>query len=336
MELTGGIRPPVRRRAANRLTVSEREELFAGLAAGESLRSIARRLGRAPSTISREVQANGGRRGYRPSRADGRACRPQACKLGVNERLRALVEEKLADDWSPQQITGWLVAELPDDPELRVSHETIYLTLFVQSRGALRRELTAHLRTGRVIRRVRHSTVHGHGRGQIVDAVKFPERPAEVTDRAVPGHWEGDLLVGDRRSQIDTLIERQTRFLMLVHLPNGKTTEAVVDALARHVQTLPEQLRRSLTWDRGLELADHKRFTVATGVQVYFCDPKSPWQRGSNENTNGLPRQYFPKRASMAQYSQDDLDTIAAKLNGRPRQTLGFLTPSQKLAEVLR
>ena len=340
MELTGGVRPPVRQRAVNRLSVEEREEIFHGLATGESLRSIARRLGRSPSTISREVQVNGGRRRYRPSRADAdawrRACRPKPCKLAVNARLRTLVEEKLADDWSPQQIAGWLVAEFPDDPELRVSHETIYLTLFVQARGALRRELTAHLRTGRLIRRSRHSTAHGHGRGQIVNAVAISERPAEAADRAVPGHWEGDLLIGTRNSQIATLVERQTRFVMLVQLPDGKTTEAVVDALARHIQTLPDQLRRSLTWDRGLEMADHKRFTVATGVQVYFCDPKSPWQRGSNENTNGLLRQYFPKRASMAHFSQDDLDAIAAKLNRRPRQTLGFLTPSQKLVEVLR
>jgi IS30 family transposase len=340
MELTGGVRPPVRRRAANQLTVEQREEIFRGLASGEALRSIARRLGRSPSTISREVNRNGGRRRYRPTRADAdawrRACRPKPCKLAMNGRLRALVEEKLAEDWSPQQIAGWLVAEFPDDPELRVSHETIYLTLFVQSRGALRRDLAAHLRTGRAMRRARRSSVHGHGRGQIVDAVTISERPAETEDRAVPGHWEGDLLIGTRNTQIATLVERQTRFVMLVALPEGKTTRAVVDALARHIQTLPEQLRRSLTWDRGLEMADHKRFTIDTGVQVYFCDPKSPWQRGSNENTNGLLRQYFPKRSSMAKFTQDDLDEIAAKLNRRPRQTLGFLTPSQKLDEVLR
>jgi IS30 family transposase len=284
------------------------------LATDESLRSIARRLGRAPSTISREVAINGGRRRYRPSRAEAdawrRACRPKPCKLALNTRLFTVVEEKRAEDWSPRQIAGWLVAEFPDDPELRVSHETIYLTLFVQSRGALRRELAAHLRTGRVIRRSRHATAHGHGRGQIVGAVAT-ERPVEAADRAVPGHWEGDLLIGTRNTQIATLVERLTRFVMLVQLPNGKTTESVVDALARHIQTLPDQLRRSLTWDRGLEMADHKRFTVATGVQVYFCDPKSPWQRGSNENTNGLLRQYFPKRASMADFSQDDLDAIA-------------------------
>ena len=269
------------------------------MAAGESVRAVAGRLGRSPSTVSRELVRNGGRRRYRAAAADqaawARARRPKRCKLATNARLREAVAVKLGEDGSPQQIAGWLVRTFPDEPEMWVSHETIYLTLFVQSRGALKAELATHLGTRRMKRRSRAHTSRGHGRGQIVDAVAISQRPAEVEDRAVPGHWEGDLLIGSGRSQIATLVERSTRFVMLVRLPEGRSTEHVVDALARHVQTLPVQLRRSLTWDRGLELADHKRFTVDTGVQVYICDPKSPWQRGSNENTNGLLRQYFPK-----------------------------------------
>ena len=338
--LTGGIRPRERTRAAVRLSACEREEISRGLAAGESLRCIAGRLGRAPSTVSREVTRNGGRARYRAADSDraawARASRPKRCKLAGDQRLREAVAGKLGEDWSPQQIAGWLVREFPDEPEMRVSHETIYLTLFVQSRGALKRELATHLRTRRMMRRSKSHTSRGHGRGQIVDAIAISERPAEVEDRAVPGHWEGDLLIGSSRSQIATLVERSTRFVMLVRLPKGRTTEQVVDALAAHVQTLPAQLKRSLTWDRGLELADHKRFTIDTGVQVYFCDPKSPWQRGSNENTNGLLRQYFPKGTSIAGFTQEQLDEVAAKLNGRPRQTLGWMTPSEKLDEVLR
>jgi IS30 family transposase len=338
--LTGGIRPRERTRAAVCLSVCEREEISRGLAAGESLRCIAGRLARAPSTISREVTRNGGRCRYRAAASDhaawARARRPKRCKLATNQRLREAVAGKLGEDWSPQQIAGWLVRTFPDEPEMRVSHETIYLTLFVQSRGALKRELATHLRTRRMMRRSKTHTSRGHGRGQIVDAIAISERPAEVEDRAVPGHWEGDLLIGSGRSQIATLVERSTRFVMLVQLPNGRTTEQVVDALAAHVQTLPTQLKRSLTWDRGHELADHKRFTIDTGVQVYFCDPKSPWQRGSNENTNGLLRQYFPKGTSIAGFTQEQLDDVAAKLNGRPRQTLGWMTPSEKLDEVLR
>jgi IS30 family transposase len=337
--LTGGIRPRERTRAAVRLSACEREEISRGLAAGESLRCIAGRLGRAPSTVSREVTRNGGHARYRAADSDraawARASRPKRCKLASNQRLREAVAGKLGEDWSPQQIAGWLVREFPDEPEMRVSHETIYLTLFVQSRGALKRELATHLRTRRMMRRSKSHTSRGHGRGQIVDAVAISERPPEVEDRAVPGHWEGDLLIGSSRSQIATLVERSTRFVMLVQLPKGRTTEQVVDALAAHVQTLPAQLKRSLTWDRGLELADHKRFTIDTGVQVYFCDPKSPWQRGSNENTNGLLRQYFPKGTSIAAFTQEQLDEIAAKLNGRPRQTLNWMTPSEKLHEVL-
>ena len=338
--LTGGIRPRERTRAAVRLSACEREEISRGLAVGESLRCIAGRLGRAPSTVSREVTRNGGQARYRAADSDraawARASRPKRCKLASSQRLREAVAGKLGEDWSPQQIAGWLVREFPDEPEMRVSHETIYLTLFVQSRGALKRELATHLRTRRMMRRSKSHTSRGHGRGQIVDAIAISERPAEVEDRAVPGHWEGDLLIGSSRSQIATLVERSTRFVMLVQLPKGRTTEQVVDALAAHVQTLPAQLKRSLTWDRGLELADHKRFTIDTGVQVYFCDPKSPWQRGSNENTNGLLRQYFPKGTSIAGFTQDQLDEVAAKLNGRPRQTLGWMTPSEKLDEVLR
>jgi IS30 family transposase len=318
----------------------KREEIFAGLVKGRSFRSIAGRLRRAPSTVSREVAANGGRRRYRPSRAEAvawrRACRPKPGKLALDPRLRAVVEAKLVQDWSPQLIAGWLSRAYPDEPEMRVSHETIYLSLFVQSRGALNRELTRHLRTRRVTRRPRGSSVHGHGRGQIGDAVSIRARPGEAEDRAVPGHWEGDLLLGGGHSQIATLVERSTRFVMLVRLPSGRSSGEVVDALARQVQTLPVQLRRSLTWDRGKELAEHKRFSVATGVQVYFADPRSPWQRGSNENTNGLLRQYFPKRVSIAGFSQEELDAVASKLNSRPRQTLNWMTPSEKLDEVLR
>jgi IS30 family transposase len=250
-------------------------------------------------------------------------------------RLQKAVERKLGEDWSPQQIAGWLALTYPNDPEMRVSHETIYLSLFVQARGALKRELTAQLRTRRVMRRAARQTDRRKGKGQIVDALHISERPAEAEDRAVPGHWEGDMLGGSANTWIATLVERHSRFVLLVKL-DGKTTEIVIDALTGKIQELPEQLKRSLTWDRGLELAEHKRFTVATGVKVYFCDPKSPWQRGSNENTNGLLRQYFPKGTSLAPFSQADLDNVARKLNTRPRQTLGFLTPSQKLNEALR
>ena len=340
VSVTGGVRPRERTRAAVRLSACEREEISRGLAAGESLRCIAARLGRAPSTVSREVARNGGSGRYRAEASEraawARACRPKRCKLAGNQRLRETVAGKLAEDWSPQQISRWLVRTFPDEPEMRVSHETIYLTLFVQARGALKRELAAHLRTRRMMRRSKAHTARGHGRGQIVDAIAISQRPAEVEDRAVPGHWEGDLLIGSGHSQIATLVERSTRFVMLVQLPKGRSTEHVVDALAAHVQTLPTQLRRSLTWDRGLELADHKRFTIDTGVQVYFADPKSPWQRGSNENTNGLLRQYFPKGTSIAGFTQEQLDEVAAKLNGRPRQTLDWMTPSEKLSEVLR
>jgi IS30 family transposase len=336
---TGGVRPARRCRAPGQLCLAEREEISRQLAVGLSLRAIAKALGRSPSTVCREVNRNGGRKHYRATQAEEaawvRSRRPKACKLASNARLRAAVETKLELDWSPEQVARWLVRSFPDEAEMRVSHETIYLSLFVQARGALRKQLAEHLRSDRVMRRSKAHTSRGHGRGQIVDAVTISERPAEVEDRAVPGHWEGDLLLGGARSQIATLVERHTRFVMLVALPEGRSTGHVVDRLAEHVKTLPAQLRRSLTWDRGLELAEHARFTIDTGVQVYFCDPKSPWQRGSNENTNGLLRQYFPK-GKRIDHSQAELDAVAAQLNDRPRKTLEWLSPSEKLEEVLR
>ena len=336
----GGIRPEPRHRGAGRLSVEEREEISRGLAAGLSLRAIAAGLGRSPSTISREVTGNGGRRRYRATVADqaawARSTRPKACKLATNPVLAGIVTEKLQRRWSPQQIAGWLKLTYPDDPGMHVSHESIYRTLFVQSRGALRKELTAYLRTGRVIRRS-HGVRLPDGRGARPGIVNISERPAEAEDRAVPGHWEGDLVFGRGMSPVATLVERSTRYLLLVGLPAGNhKADAVADALAAAVAHLPEHLAKSLTWDQGHEMAEHKRFTNETGIEVYFCDPKSPWQRGSNENTNGLLRQYMPRRLDFRTLTQDDLDAIALELNDRPRQTLGFKTPSQALAEVLR
>ena len=335
----GGIRPPTRRRAAGRLSLAEREEISRGLAAGRSLRVIAAGLGRAPSTVSREVAGHGGRRGYRAARADqlawARARRRKVCKLATRPVLRDIVAEKLAVRWSPQQIAGWLKTTYPNDPEMQVSHETIYRTLFVQSRGALRKELTAHLRTRRVIRRPAGTRLPD-GRGGRPGILNISERPAEADDRAVPGHWEGDLVFGKRMSPVATLVERSTRFVMLVALPHGHKADLVADALAAKITTLPAALTRTLTWDQGHEMAEHVRFTEATGVEGYFCDPKSPWQRGSNENTNGLLRQYLPRTLDFRTLTQADFDAIADQLNGRPRQTLGFKTPSQALAEVLR
>jgi IS30 family transposase len=330
---------PVRKRSPLRLSLAEREDLSRGLAAGESLRMIAGRLGRAPSTISREVRANGGRRRYRAVAADQRAwrqaLRPKHQKLADAELLRWLVEAALERRWSPQQIAGWLRSSFPDCPELWVSHETIYQSLYVQARGALRKELTAHLRRPRTTRRPRgHSTYNGQG--QLRGTLNISERPPEADDRAVPGHWEGDLLFGKNMTAVATLVERQTRYLMLVALPDGHRAETVADALAERIVGLPDELRRSLTWDQGKEMAAHARFSIETGLPVYFCDPRSPWQRGSNENTNGLLRQYFPKRTSLAPFSQADLDAVAAELNGRPRQTLGWLKPSEALDQALR
>ncbi len=338
-EDAGGVRPARRRRAERHLTLVEREEISRGVAGGEPLRQIARRIGRAPSTVSREVARNGGRHRYRAHRADqaawGRARRPKACKLAASPQLRLVVEDKLRDRWSPQQISGWLARTYPGDQEMYVSHETIYLTLFIQARGGLKRELTQHLRTRRANRRPQTKRP-ASGKGQIVDKVMISERPAEADDRAVPGHWEGDLLMGKRQTAIGTLVERWSRYVMLFRLPDGNSAEAVRTALAETIQQLPTHLWRSLTWDQGKEMAGHARFTVDTGVQVYFCDPRSPWQRGSNENTNGLLRQYFPKGTDMSALTQADLDEAARSLNGRPRQTLDWMSPSEKLAEALQ
>jgi IS30 family transposase len=324
------------RRSARVLSLAEREEISRGLAADASIRSIAKGLGRAPSTVSREVRRHGGkyhpRDRYRARTADWRAWkrarRPKACLLSVHPELQGLVAGKLKLDWSPQQISGWLKEQFPADESMRVSPETIYRTLFVQARATLKKELLGHLRGKRRLRRSR--VARKDGRGQIVDAISIRERPAEVEDRAVPGHWEGDLLLGSHNSHIATLVERQSRFTTLVKVAS-RDTDVVVAALARHIRKLPTELRRSLTWDRGREMKHHKDFTVATDVKVYFCDPSSPWQRGTNENTNGLLRQYFPKGTDLSGYSQAYLDKIALRLNQRPRKTLGFKTPADKL-----
>ena len=339
VESWGGVRPALRRRSSRHLSLVEREEISRGVAAGDSLRMVAARLGRAPSTISRELARNGGRHRYRAHHADRAALRrgrrPKPSKLAENPELRALVEEKLKDWWSPQQVVLWLKRTYPDNQEMQVSHETIYLSLFVQGKGALRRELTECLRTARAYRRPKVKRAPS-GKGQIVDPVMTSERPAEVEDRAVPGHWEGDLLMGKQQTAIGTLVERWSRYVMLFRLPDGNTAKAVRTQLAATVQRLPEHLWQSLTWDQGKEMAQHARFTVDTGVQVFFCDPRSPWQRGSNENTNGLLRQYFPKGTDMSLLTQDDLDKAARSLNRRPRQTLEGMSPSEKLAEVLQ
>ena len=328
---SGGYSPRDRTRSEHHLTRSDREEITRGLAAGDSLRAIASRLGRSPSTVSREVSRNGGRERYRSGDSDDaaweRAQRRKACLLAQRPRLRSEVAQKLSEDWSPQQISGWLREEFADDARMQVSHETIYRSLFVQARGVLKKELVHHLRSGRLFRRSRHATTKGQGRGTIKDAVSIRERPAEAEDRAVPGHWEGDLLAGSGNTHIATLVERKSRFTILVKV-DSKDTQTVVKALKRRVRTLPRQLKRTLTWDRGLEMASHKDFTVATNVKVYFCDPQSPWQRGTNENTNRLLRQYFPKGTDLSAFTQAQLDRVARRLNGRPRQTLGFKTPA--------
>jgi IS30 family transposase len=333
LSITGGIRPPPRKRAANALSLAEREEISRAMVAGQSIRAIARDLGRSPSTISRELSRNGGSDHYRACDADqaawDRAHRPKPCKLLEHRHLARLVAIKLRQQWSPQQIAGWLKYSYPGEMELHVSHETIYKTLFIQARGALKKELTEHLRRTRVMRRSRHHTQKTDNHGQISDAVSISERPAAVEDRAVPGHWEGDLLFGSANSQIATLVERHTRYVMLVKIAK-KDTQTVVDALIKHARKLPQELYKSLTWDRGKELADHKRFTLSTDIQVYFCDPRSPWQRGSNENINGLLRQYFPKGLDISGYSQAQLNAIARRLNERPRKTLDYETPAQR------
>jgi IS30 family transposase len=336
----GGIRPRrVRRRAGWCLSLAEREEISRGIARRDSAREIGRRLGRSHTTISREIARSGGRKHYRAHFADEEAWertrRPRRSKLEACPGLRELVGGLLECDHSPEQIAGYLARVYPDNERMRVSHETIYRALFVQSRGSLRRELTRHLRSGRVKRLPRGASESGQGRGRIKDMVMISQRPAEVADRAVPGHWEGDLLMGTKTSAIATLVERQTRYVQLVALPDGFKAEPVRQALSESIQTLPEQLWRSLTWDQGPEMAQHKQFSIDTGVQIYFCDPKSPWQRGSNENTNGLLRQYFPKGRSLKGLTQPQLDEVAALLNGRPRKTLGFMNPAEKLAETL-
>ena len=330
----GGIVPALRRRALLALTLREREELSRGLASGSSMRDIAKRLARATSTVSREVARHGGRPAYRAHQADLRAwdvaLRPKRCLLAIHVKLRKMVASKLILDWSPEQISGWLKIHYPDDESMRVSHETIYRSLFIQARGVLKKELLGHLRSKRRIRRSRHSRIFKDSRGQIVDAISIRQRPAEIEDRAIPGHWEGDLIGGTKNSHIATLVERHSRFTALVKV-RSKDTAAVVAALSRQIRKLPTSLRRSLTWDRGLEMAKHKSFTVATNVKVYFCDPHSPWQRGTNENTNRLLRQYLPKRTDLSGYTQSELDKIALRLNQRPRKTLSFQTPASKL-----
>jgi len=329
----GGIRPAPRRRSKLALTLVEREEISRGIAADESARSMAGKLGRSPSTVSREIIRNGGYDRYRASSADEtaweRACRPKRCKLATNPQMREAVVRKLRGNWSPEQIAGWLKSAHPGDEANQVSHETIYRSLFVQARGVLKKELVRHLRSKRTIRRSRSADANGDRRGQIADMVSIRERPAAVEDRAVPGHWEGDLLSGSKNSHIATLVERHTRYVMLVKV-DSKETQAVVSALIKQAKKLPTELYKSLTWDRGKELADHRRFTLATDIAVYFCDPQSPWQRGSNENTNGLLRQYFPKGTDLSVHSQAHLNKVARQLNGRPRKTLAFQTPADR------
>ncbi len=334
----GGIRPVPRRRSRWALTLTEREEISRAIVAGYSMRSIAAKLGRAPSTVSREIKRNGGQESYRSSQADksawDRGRRPKTCKLAQNRALARLVAGKLQLQWSPEQIAGWLKQTYPDDTSCQVSHETIYRSLYIQARGALKRELLEHLRRTRGMRRSRHHTQKTDKVGRISGTVSISERPASVEDRAVPGHWEGDLLIGSKNSQIATLVERKTRYVMLVKVA-GKDTETVINALIKNARKLPDELYKSLTWDRGKEMADHKRFTLATDIQVYFCDPQNPWQRGSNENTNGLLRQYFPKGTDLSGHSQARLNAVARRLNERPRKILNFETPAERFHQTV-
>jgi IS30 family transposase len=335
---TGGIRPVGRQRAKAALTLAEREEISRAVVRGSSIRSIAASLGRAPSTICRELRRNGGRGDYRASSAEqaawDRAQRPKVCKLVQNRPLAYLVASQLRLEWSPEQIAGWLKRTYPDDESCQVSHETIYRSLFIQARGALKKELTAHLRRTRAMRRSRHHTQKTGRNGRIIDAVPISERPAAIEDRAVPGHWEGDLVFGSNNSQIATLVERQSRYVMLAKVAR-KDTETVVTALIKHARKLPQELYKSLTWDRGKELSAHRRFTLATDIKVYFCDPQSPWQRGTNENTNGLLRQYLPKGMDLSTVSQAKLNAIARRLNERPRKTLNFESPAERFQEFV-
>ena len=335
----GGIRPRARRRLERCLSLEEREEISRAIARGHSGRAIARALCRSHTTIAREINRSGGRRRYRAHAAERearcRSRRPRPTKLELHPELRRLVSERLREDYSPEQIAGWLRLRYPENEAMQVSHETIYRALYVQARGTLKRELTRHLRRGRSRRYARSQSSKRQGQGKLTGMVMISERPPEVEDRAVPGHWEGDLLIGTRTNAIATLVERSTRYCQLVALPDGACAEEVADALTRSIITLPAQLRRSLTWDQGSEMSEHRRFAVESGVEVYFCDPRSPWQRGSNENTNGLLRQYFPKGESLAGVSQARLDQVAGKLNARPRKTLGFRTPAEKLTELI-
>jgi len=334
----GGIRPRQRVRARLALSLSEREEISRGIVIGRSMRSIAASLGRAPSTVSRELRRNGGRRDYRASDADQAAWdqghRAKSCKLAGNRALARIVAQKLKMLWSPEQIAGWLKSTYPEDESYQVSHETIYRTLFIQARGALKKELLQYLRRTRVMRRSRLYTQKRDTHGRISNTISISERPPSVEDRAVPGHWEGDLIFGTHNSQIATLVERQTRYVMMAKV-NSKDTETVINALIKHAQQLPRELYTSLTWDRGKEMADHQRFTLATDIKVYFCDPQNPWQRGSNENTNGLLRQYFPKGTDLSLHSQTKLNAVARQLNERPRKTLNFETPAQRFGQCV-
>lgn len=335
----GGIVPAARRRSRLSLELGERELISRGIAADRSIRQIAADIGRAPSTVSREIARHGGRARYRASEADTQAWessrRPKPCRLASRPRLRWEVARKLKRNWSPEQISGWLKGTFPHDEDMHLSHETIYRSLFIQARGVLKKELIEHLREVRTMRRARSRGAYIENRGKIADAVSIRQRPAEVEDRAIPGHWEGDLLSGSNNTHIATLVERQTRFTMLVKVA-GRDTRSVVSAIGRQVRRLPTALRRSLTWDRGKEMADHRQFTIATDVDVYFCDPHSPWQRGTNENTNRLLRQYFPKGTDLSVHTQAHLTKVALELNQRPRKTLGFQAPADKLDELLR
>jgi IS30 family transposase len=334
----GGIRPRPRVRSRLALSLAEREEISRGIVAGRSMRSISASLGRAPSTVSRELRRNGGRLDYRASDADQAAWeqghRAKSCKLAGNRALARIVAQKLKMLWSPEQIAGWLKSAYPGDESYQVSHETIYRTLFIQARGALRKELLQYLRRTRVMRRSRRYTQKRETHGRISNTISISERPPSAEDRAVPGHWEGDLIFGTHNSQIATLVERQTRYVMMAKV-NGKDTETVIDALIKHAHQLPRELYASLTWDRGKEMADHQRFTLATDIKVYFCDPQNPWQRGSNENTNGLLRQYFPKGTDLSVHSQAKLNAVARQLNERPRKTLDFETPAQRFGQCV-
>lgn len=335
---TGGIRPPNRKRTPLGLSLAEREEISRGLNIKQTFRAIARQLQRAPSTISREVRRNGGRAAYRATSADqatwDKALRPKKCKLACHPSLAHAVSIKLQRKWSPEQIAGWLKRTYPRETDKQVSHETIYRSLYIQARGVLKKELLEHLRAKRTVRRSKHASLKRNGLGQVKNAVSISERPASVEDRAVPGHWEGDLIGGSKNSYIATLVERQSRFVMLAKVAN-KDTDSVISALIKQSKRLPKELYKSLTWDRGKELADHPRLTLATDVDVYFCDPRSPWQRGSNENTNRLLRQYLPRGTDLAAHSQAKLSAIARQLNERPRKTLQYQTPAEKFAQCV-